>query len=330
MKSHIKHDAIEDLSTRLSQVIIDREESLRSTEANIVVVEDLTTRLNMLRDIVTRGKNQLKEGKKELQEMRTKQREISGIKEIDTDDPNSDTSIMSFVEGESIISNAESAKYSDTIASLNEHLKIALDNIGQFLKGHELKSPVRGSAENRPYTSPFEQVDDNPKEEVKVPRSAVVLEPAKVHELPRPGKLTSASGIMTVSKEGELVPLSSIKLSGGKSEVAELAAMRKKCKGCGKLTESVLLFKCQCALCISCLQKQLLKRNEKLLSNTFESAKKQDAMCVCSAHSCAVNMTLLSRIFLPQQIERASIDALKRQLKFGISLFYSWKTYRRH
>lgn len=297
MSQRISRKSVESLATRLCDIVSEREANIKATMENLAVVEELSAKLGVLRDVAMRGKNQVLVEQSEILDMKSRLDEIAGMPEINTDDPRCDADVLSFVEGESIVSGAERLRYMDSLSALNENIRLALDEIGQFLKQHALKEPVVGGEEHL-YVSPF-----SAEEEAKTDKRAQV----------------PASGITVLTTDGKLVPMNSLNMKLIKP--GELARAKKLCKMCGEHTANALIFKCQCVLCKTCLERQLLAGGGKILFNVFEAtgARKQAAMCVCPLHGWPMNMGTVCKLLGPDKLEQASVEALKRQLKLCIS-----------
>ncbi len=98
-----------------------------------------------------------------------------------------------------------------------------------------------------------------------------------------------------------------------------VADLRKTCMKCGRCDPDVLTLRCTCMFCRECLRRELLKRNESLLFNTFEVNRKQEAICVCPNHSYAISTRGLQAAFEGKKLEEYSIRAMKRQIAESIT-----------
>jgi len=93
-----------------------------------------------------------------------------------------------------------------------------------------------------------------------------------------------------------------------------LAEESKTCSICKEENDSILL-KCCGRVCMQCIRERLIENDRSVLVNTFEAERKQDAMCVCPVHKVIIEADLLRKIFSAKELERYSIEALKRERK---------------
>eukprot|EP00826_Nyctotherus_ovalis_P064647 TRINITY_DN9488_c0_g1_i2.p2 TRINITY_DN9488_c0_g1~~TRINITY_DN9488_c0_g1_i2.p2 ORF type:complete len:436 (+),score=53.06 TRINITY_DN9488_c0_g1_i2:225-1532(+) len=93
-----------------------------------------------------------------------------------------------------------------------------------------------------------------------------------------------------------------------------LAEESKTCSVCNEVTSGVVL-KCCGKICIQCIRKRLMGNNPQILLNAFESERKQDGMCTCPIHKVTIKVDLLQKIFSSVELERLSVEALRRERK---------------
>lgn len=94
-----------------------------------------------------------------------------------------------------------------------------------------------------------------------------------------------------------------------------LAEGSKVCAVCGNEGGNSVLAKCCGRLCVRCMRKRLIGGCPGILVNAFEAEKKQEAMCVCPVHKASVPAEVLLKVFSPKELEKLSIEALKRERK---------------
>ncbi len=94
-----------------------------------------------------------------------------------------------------------------------------------------------------------------------------------------------------------------------------LAQIKKQCVFCGQRTENAFMFKCECSICVPCLKSKLVGKHDKLVSNPYEAARRQEALVGCPNHGDAISMSILRYIFDSEKLIESSVSALRRQVK---------------
>eukprot|EP00826_Nyctotherus_ovalis_P062748 TRINITY_DN9132_c0_g1_i1.p1 TRINITY_DN9132_c0_g1~~TRINITY_DN9132_c0_g1_i1.p1 ORF type:complete len:435 (-),score=123.09 TRINITY_DN9132_c0_g1_i1:204-1508(-) len=94
-----------------------------------------------------------------------------------------------------------------------------------------------------------------------------------------------------------------------------LAEGSKVCSVCSEEGGDSVLVKCCGRVCVRCMRKRVIGGCPGIVVNAFEAEKKQEAMCMCPVHKVSVAAELLQKIFSPKELERLSIEALKRERK---------------
>jgi len=295
--------SIREVADRLREIISQKKEKLASMHENMQFVEKLARLLSELNIEIEKGRSLIKSEEKEITEMHSRLQEIETVPEIHIDNPACENSLLSFVEAQSIVSNADNSKVADSTSSVNSSIKLTLDRIKQFLKDHKAEEE-----------NPLKSI----KKEQSVPKYFKnVVQPEEFKIKPAINDAIESTGLYFRVKD-QTCSLATLKLDlkNIPKSASELASIDKFCKECHKYTKSALILKCRCVYCIECLPKIIFKRNEKLLLNTFEAqSKKQEAMCVCPQHNAPISLNLLTKLFGEHYLEKMSLEALKRQLK---------------
>jgi len=135
---------------------------------------------------------------------------------------------------------------------------------------------------------------------------------------PMPGaKLISRQNIDL--QRGRMACVSSFNFNFNSKPVMEalniLAEENKTCSICNEKKNSATTLKCCGRICLQCLRKKVIEAEPRIFLNHFEAEKKQIVMCVCSTHKTMITIEQLLMTFTHKEIERMSIDALKREKK---------------
>ena len=91
---------------------------------------------------------------------------------------------------------------------------------------------------------------------------------------------------------------------------------------CKRKSQFALLFKCCGKICIECFKRRLIGSEPRILLNSFETENKQTSMCACPIHKQEISIKLLKEILGTNQLEKLSIEALKRQKKKNKDIKY--------
>eukprot|EP00826_Nyctotherus_ovalis_P026817 TRINITY_DN2091_c0_g3_i1.p1 TRINITY_DN2091_c0_g3~~TRINITY_DN2091_c0_g3_i1.p1 ORF type:complete len:476 (+),score=137.58 TRINITY_DN2091_c0_g3_i1:97-1524(+) len=94
-----------------------------------------------------------------------------------------------------------------------------------------------------------------------------------------------------------------------------LAEESKSCCMCGEECHSSTVLKCCGRVCLKCIRRKLLETEPRVVLNAFEAERKQTSMCICPTHQMTINTEQLLSIFTNKELERISIEALKRERK---------------
>ena len=86
----------------------------------------------------------------------------------------------------------------------------------------------------------------------------------------------------------------------------------------------MLVLDCLCILCRNCIKLELLANDKNLMANTFEVGRKKEAVCICPVHNWRVSPKQLQAVFSNEELERYSVEAIKRQLKEGKKVKNKW------
>jgi hypothetical protein len=89
----------------------------------------------------------------------------------------------------------------------------------------------------------------------------------------------------------------------------------KSCSVCNERNHSMIALRCCGKMCVKCLRKKLIESEPRILLNVFESEKKQSSICACPIHKTIITIEQLLSLFTHKEIERISIEALKRERK---------------
>ena len=87
------------------------------------------------------------------------------------------------------------------------------------------------------------------------------------------------------------------------------------CSACRRTGTSIVRAKCCGKICLNCLKQRIINHDPRIFLNSFEADKRQLSMCVCPIHKSPIDTKLLQFIFNSNEIERISIDAIKREKK---------------
>eukprot|EP00826_Nyctotherus_ovalis_P062027 TRINITY_DN889_c0_g3_i2.p1 TRINITY_DN889_c0_g3~~TRINITY_DN889_c0_g3_i2.p1 ORF type:complete len:237 (-),score=77.41 TRINITY_DN889_c0_g3_i2:155-865(-) len=94
-----------------------------------------------------------------------------------------------------------------------------------------------------------------------------------------------------------------------------LAEESKACAFCSDEGVATVTLKCCGKVCVRCMRKKLIDAEPRIVLNAFEAEKRQTSVCVCPVHRTTVGTELLLATFTHREVERASIEALKRERK---------------
>ena len=182
----------------------------------------------------------------------------------------------------------------DCVVSFNNMVDKKKDNVRRVTT--ERNSPAKRKLQ-------FTKLDigmSNPKEEVIDRLKCQLKQPYTRNGEIRKAKAFSLTGFDVTSKP--LLEALNI-----------LAEESKTCTVCGE--SSTILLKCCGNICVYCARKRFVENNPFVLVNAFEAEKKQDTICVCPVHKMVVGIELLRKIFSDKELEKLSIEALKREIK---------------
>eukprot|EP00826_Nyctotherus_ovalis_P016660 TRINITY_DN14833_c0_g3_i8.p2 TRINITY_DN14833_c0_g3~~TRINITY_DN14833_c0_g3_i8.p2 ORF type:complete len:178 (+),score=46.15 TRINITY_DN14833_c0_g3_i8:578-1111(+) len=126
--------------------------------------------------------------------------------------------------------------------------------------------------------------------------------------------------------EGEELALKDYRFtSKDKEELEELLLdVPKLCVKCRKVRKEMLVLDCLCILCRTCMKLELLAKDKSVISSTFESGRKKEATCTCSVHNWRISPKQLQAVYSPEELERYSIEAMRRQVREGKKLKNRW------
>lgn len=133
---------------------------------------------------------------------------------------------------------------------------------------------------------------------------------------PMPGaKLISRQNIDM--QRGRVMCLTNLNFNS-KPVMEALNILGEESKGCGLCGDegtAMITLKCCGRLCVRCMRKKLLDAEPRVLLNAFEAEKRQTSVCVCPTHRTPVGVEVLLAVFTHKEVERVSIEALKRERK---------------
>jgi flagellar biosynthesis chaperone FliJ len=121
----ISQTQIKQIADQLKTLITEREECLKSTVATFKSWRDIDEFLDGLRSAMKKMHTVIANEEKEIQSIKRKFRELEFIKEINTNDPKSERSLVAYVESQSIITNPST------------QLTTAVDNVTVYLNKME-------------------------------------------------------------------------------------------------------------------------------------------------------------------------------------------------
>jgi len=316
----ISEAQVSEIAGQLKQAIITREEKYKQTLHHLSPIEQLSKLVNTLVHAIKKVKVELENEGKHITEMKSKLQEITKIKEINTDDPDSEKYILSYVETQSIISNESSIKSSPISAEmLLEPVNSSIEAIHKFMKEKNLKRDKGIDPLEFPIPLP---IDNKPQQ----PENKYILETKpiskpKANSIPAP-----SSNAIYIYRENVPLAINTLKLDTMPVKEAGhlLALENKKCMACLTVSSNILILKCSCMICPNCLKERMKKRYEKILCNTFEAEKKQEALGACPFHGTIIWNSALEKLFGAAMLEQMSLQALRRQMKSPH--YYKFKT----
>jgi hypothetical protein len=91
-----------------------------------------------------------------------------------------------------------------------------------------------------------------------------------------------------------------------------------KCSSCSD-TKELIHLDCCGDICIKCIKAQILKQEPRVLINPYEAERRQSAICTCPMHGVDIKMEVLQQIFELKELEKLSMEALKRQQKVSVN-----------
>eukprot|EP00826_Nyctotherus_ovalis_P062669 TRINITY_DN9112_c0_g1_i3.p1 TRINITY_DN9112_c0_g1~~TRINITY_DN9112_c0_g1_i3.p1 ORF type:complete len:397 (+),score=104.33 TRINITY_DN9112_c0_g1_i3:119-1192(+) len=284
----IKRNDIRSVADRLNEVASKRKEGLSPLLTSIKFAEEI---ISSLRATIEKAHKQLKSEEREIDNIKKIAKRLSRLEVISSASSTFDEDVLPYVEGESIISS-----YDEKLNNAVEPMKAEMLEIAEKIK--------RYVKEGR-YEQKKEEVKLAIQEEEKlIPK--VLDEPKK-----------EAEGVQ-IKVNDKIGVISNLPANPRHEEdyVAELVVAEKMCELCRNFTRYALILSCRCSLCLKCLKEKLLKENEHMLSSTFEAYKKRNnAMYACPTHGTSIEAKVLEAICGEEIVERASIEAMKRQLQ---------------
>jgi len=299
----IENKSIKDISLNLVNIAKEMKEDIECAKKHLKLVADIETQFMKLKEITYNLKKSLFNHKKDLEEIQETIKELKLLESFDPIDPMSEEDAILFAKGQSMISDNNNIKSSTSVNFMNKNLSQVFGNIRSLLRGTTIEEPyeevkvLKEQKEPKLRTNTCEDTRNNSMLSYKESMENIVL---KIDD--------------------KLVPVSSVNLDFNNiaNSAKELAVAEKFCASCKQFTQYAIILECFCVICLDCLQKNTKARNPDLLDNVFEAARDQCAgMCSCPKHKIPINMSILSKVFGYSNIEKASIEALKRQINFN-------------
>ena len=283
----IKKETISDVANRLNEVASKRKEGHNSLSISIEFAKEIVSSLN---EVIAKAHKQLGDEENEIRNIDKLVKKLQKLRLIDTTNTMYERDALSYAEGESLITN-----YSERPFNPLESIKIEMGEIAEKINGYVKEG----------------------KYEKKQEALKIALEEGKVGPKVQTQTKKEIESVQ-IKMNDEIVALLDTQKTQKSEEdyVAKLVAAEKMCELCHTFDRYTLILSCQCSVCLKCLKEKLLKESEGMLSNTFEAHKKKHkSMHACPNHGTPIEIKVLEAICGEEEVERASIEAMKRQLQ---------------
>jgi hypothetical protein len=293
----IERENIRSLADHLNEVVSKRKEVSSSLSISIKFAREIITNIE---GIIEKAQKQLIDEGKEIKDIEKLGKKLQKLKLIDTASLTYDEDILPYVKGKSIITS-----YSEKPNNSLESIKAEMFEIAEKINGYVKEGKYEKEQENLKVALEEEKVM------------------SKVQSKERMREIESVQ-IKVDDRIGAIEDIS----NSSKSEedyVSELVGAEKMCELCHTFNRYTLILSRRCSICLKCLKESLLKGSNNTLSNTFEAHKKKHkSMYACPNHGTPIEAKVLEAICGEEEVERASIEAMKRQLQECIQtkLFY--------
>jgi hypothetical protein len=315
----ISRAQIKELAEQLKELIGKREKKLKCTLDIFNSWKDMDEFLNGLRSAIKKMHIVIANEQKELQNMKDKLRELILIKEIDTNNPNSEQSLISYVKSQSIVTEPLSL-LEEPIENINSYFEKMQKFLNNKLSHKWLATKDSYFKEQGSEASPHhnEQTKRQAATECKYNSKAFTEALALLA-----GEKNNCASIKNYCPYKENTCKDKHLLDWRLNDKESKGIMRnihgseEKCNSCKEYTKQLLRLTCCGHICISCLKKKIVEREPKVILNTFEAEKKQVSMFVCPSHKVPLSIEIIKEIFGTKELERMSIEAMKRQKKIS-------------
>ena len=287
----------ESLAEQLKTLIETKEEKYKSTLSILNSWKDLNDFLNGLRSSMKKMQSVLIAEQKEIQELKTKLKQLTFVKVVDTTSPSSGNKLVSLIEIQSIITEKNNSKLDDPMKSITDYLGKMLIFVEKRLKNKWLPAKI-----NRKY-------------------SENMVMPIQMTSQRRNAKNNKLKHVHTFCKKD--FDESKLGKSNVLAEALEiLDQANKQCPACNKSSSPLLKLDCCGKICARCLKKKIIDYDSKVILNPFEADKKQLGMCICPTHNVVLNTKILLQIFTQNELQKMAVDALKRRGNFKQRMEY--------
>lgn len=347
----IAHSEIKGLSEKLKEVVAAKERALKTTLESYNVWKDIDHFLNGLRSAIKKMQVAIFTEEKTIQNLKLKLQELAMIREINTSDVKAKKQAVVFLESKAAVSGSpeELTQLTDSInAYLNKLKKFVSGRLnGKWQPSRNGKQTERRpelplesktvakhrsdksvnakfnskafndalaliAAEAKPHphrkpTYPFKRNEDmfNTKAVIEA-RKLLEMNDKEMEKHQIIEKLDC--DISDLDKENKLDAS-----FDSKELVRTMESLTKrKCSFCLDSKDLVHLDCCG-EVCAKCIKRQMREKEPRILLTAYEAEKLQTFVCACPVHSTGLGVEVLQQIFDPRELEKLSIEALKRQ-----------------
>ena len=331
----ISHSQIKEVSDKLKIVIKEKDEKLKQAIMLLNTWKEIEEFLEELRSTMKKMKSSMSNEEKEIQNIHQMRRQLEFVNEINTNNPSSEKSLLAYVESQSIITSppSELTNCMENIITHFEKMEKLIINKSKskWISNKEVnfKKEVhveRKYEEKKPVIKRHSERDLYKIDSKPLAEALAILateERYMKNKEPDPfRKIINLPDIKPIEEKPELIK--DVQFENNKhhnkeneSRKPELLPKEKRCGVCMVPGGPILTISCCGEICANCFKQRIIDYEPKVLLNPFEAERRQVAMCVCPLHKTFINFKIIRLLFSDKELERFSVDALKRQKKNG-------------
>jgi len=342
----ITRTEIRSLTEKLRGIIAIKEQALKDTLITYNSWKEIDQFLNNLNSTIKKMQLVIFTEEKEIQNLKLKFQELAMSREINTSDPRLKKQVDAYMETKLVVA-SPSDQLNQRVESINTYLsklkKFLLNRLdNKWLPSRNGKLTDRSlgnkivakhhsdkSARNKFNSKAIDEAlaliatEDKPflQRKPSCPstrngfmfNTKAVEEARKLLEMDYKGK----EKYKIIEKLDYDIEKDGLTDSREQVETTE-SLTKRKCSLCPD-TKELIHLDCCGDICVKCIKTQILKEDPRVLINPYEAEGKQNFMCACPVHKVSIGVEVLQQVFEAKELEKLSIEALKRQQRVSIN-----------